>query len=103
MALVARFCKPAPAISIGRDEYLAALDRLHPLLDVPEAEREHCWQRFAWIRVGVRPGPAGPGRAHPGVGGRAGPPTGRPRRGDPGDPRNRTIAIDWTVHRPGSA
>jgi hypothetical protein len=102
MALVARFSEPAPAISIGRDEYLAALDRLHPLLDVPEAEREHCWQRFAWIRSGYD-------RALRGLAGltqasAAEWTTDRPAAvGRPRLLRNRTIAIDWTVHRPGSA
>ncbi len=41
-----------PAIALSRDEYFAALDRLHDLLAVPEAERDRCWGRFAWIRSG---------------------------------------------------
>jgi hypothetical protein len=101
MALVARSSEPAPAISIGQDEYIAALDRLHPLLPVPEAERERCWRRFAWIRSGydrALRGLAGLTQAsaaewttdRPAV-------VGRPRM-----LRNRPIDIDWTVHRPGS-
>jgi len=101
MTLVGRFSEPAPAISIGRDEYMDALDRLHPLLPVPEAERERCWQRFAWIRSGydrALRGLAGLTQAsaaewttdRPAV-------VGRPRL-----LRNRPIKIDWTVHRPGS-
>jgi len=101
MALMARSSEPAPAISIGQDEYIAALDRLHPLLPVPEAERERCWRRFAWIRSGydrALRGLAGLTQAsaaewttdRPAV-------VGRPRM-----LRNRPIDIDWTVHRPGS-
>ncbi|MGO8872356.1 MAG: hypothetical protein ACLQPH_13330 [Acidimicrobiales bacterium] len=52
MELVARTGEPAPGISIRREEYLAALDRLHPLLQVPEDQREGCWRRFAWVRSG---------------------------------------------------
>ncbi len=52
MDLLARSAEPAPDISVHRDEYMAALDRLHPLLDVPEDQREQCWRRFAWTRSG---------------------------------------------------
>ena len=52
LGLVARATEPAPPISIGRADYQAALDRLHPLLAVPEAEQEACWRRFAWVRSG---------------------------------------------------
>ena len=44
--------EPAPAISIDRSEYMAALDRLGPVAEVPDEEREACWRRFAWIRSG---------------------------------------------------
>jgi hypothetical protein len=44
--------EPAPDIAVGRDEYLAALDRLHSLLAVPAQDLEGCWRRFAWIRSG---------------------------------------------------
>jgi hypothetical protein len=50
--LISQASEPAPPISLRRDEYIAALDRLHPLLPVPEDERERCWRRFAWIRSG---------------------------------------------------
>jgi hypothetical protein len=40
----------APDISITRDEYLAALDRLTLVLTVPEAERDEAWLRFAAVR-----------------------------------------------------
>jgi hypothetical protein len=101
MALLGRSSEPAPAISIGRDEYFAALDRLHPLLPVPEAERERCWQRFAWVRSGYD-------RALRGLAGlteasTAEWTTDRPAAvGRPRLLRSRPIHIDWTVHRPGS-
>ena len=37
MELLARVSEPVPDISLHRDEYMAALDRLHPLLSVPDA------------------------------------------------------------------
>jgi hypothetical protein len=43
---------PAPHIAISRDEFVDALDRLHPLIAVPEDDREACWREFAWIRSG---------------------------------------------------
>ncbi len=52
MELVTRGSEPPPAISIRRDEYISALDRLHPLLPVPEGDRDQCWRRFAWVRSG---------------------------------------------------
>jgi hypothetical protein len=50
--LMANWSEPAPDVSIRRAEYLAALDRLTALLAVPEAERQGCWERFAWLRSG---------------------------------------------------
>ena len=101
MSLLARSSEPAPTISIGRDEYIAALDRLHPLLPVPEGERDLCWARFAWIRSGYD-------RALRGLAGltqasAAEWTTDRPAA--VGRPRllgNRPIDIDWTVRRPGA-
>ncbi len=94
--LVARSSEPAPAISVGRDEYLAALDRLHPLLPVPEDQRERCWRRFAWIRSGYDDalrGLAGLTMASPAEWTTDRPATvGRPRIFT-----NRAIDIDWTV------
>jgi hypothetical protein len=43
---------PAPDIAISRDDYVDALDQLHPLIAVPESDREGCWMEFAWIRSG---------------------------------------------------
>ncbi len=96
MALVARYAEPAPDISVGRDEYLAALDRLHPLLPVPADERERCWRRFAWIRSGYDEalrGLAGLTLASP-----AEWTTDRPAQvGRPRMFTHRAIDIDWTV------
>lgn len=50
--LIAASTQVPPEISIRREEYIAALDRLHPLLPVPADQREACWRRFAWIRSG---------------------------------------------------
>jgi hypothetical protein len=44
--------EPPPVISVRRDEYDAALGQVDTLFSVPEAEREACWNRFAWIRSG---------------------------------------------------
>jgi hypothetical protein len=40
----------AADISVTREEYLAALDRLGHVLDVPESDREDAWLRFAAVR-----------------------------------------------------
>jgi len=102
MALLARAGDPPPAISLRREEYIEALDRLHPLLAVPESDREQCWRRFAWLRSGYDDalrGLAGLTLASP-----APWTTDRPARG--GRPRiftNRPIAIDWTVTDPAPA
>jgi hypothetical protein len=50
--LIANAAEDPPPVSVRRSDYTAALDRLHPLLPVPEAERDACWRRFAWIRSG---------------------------------------------------
>ncbi len=52
MELLAHAGEPAPDISVRREEYMAALDRLHPLLSVPDEARENCWRQFAWMRSG---------------------------------------------------
>ena len=99
MSLLAQSTEPAPTISVGRDEYLAALDRLHPLLPVPADQREQCWQRFAWIRSGYD-------RALRGLAGltlasTAEWTTDRPAKvGRPRFLLNRPIDIDWTIERP---
>jgi hypothetical protein len=96
MALLARSAEPAPDVSVHRDEYMAALGRLHPLLDVPEDQRERCWRRFAWMRSGYDEalrGLAGLTLASP-----AEWTTDRPARvGRPRIFTNRPITIDWKV------
>ena len=49
---MSRFGEPAPAVSIRREEYVAALLRLTTVVTVADAELESCWRRFAWIRSG---------------------------------------------------
>jgi hypothetical protein len=39
-------------LSIRREEYVAALERLTALVTVADGELEACWRRFAWIRSG---------------------------------------------------
>jgi hypothetical protein len=42
----------APELSITREEYVDALERLRSVLSVAEGDIEACWRRFAWIRYG---------------------------------------------------
>lgn len=94
--LINRWEEPAPPVSIGRDEYLAALDRLGPVTSVPATDRERCWRRFAWIRSGYDRalcGLAGITMATP-----APWTTDRPARvGRLRMIRRRPIEVDWTV------
>jgi hypothetical protein len=41
----------APAISVSREEYLDAVDRLAGIITVPDDEREDAWLRFAAVRA----------------------------------------------------
>ncbi len=97
--LLAKKAEPAPDISVRRHEYMGAIDRLHPLLPVPAAEREGCWRTFAWIRSGydlALRGLAGLTLATP-----ARWTTDRPAA--VGRPRifgRKPIAADWTVPEP---
>lgn len=97
--LMHRWGEPAPDISIRKDEYLAALDRLAPVVSVPEGDRDACWQRFAWIRSGydrALVGLAGITLATP-----APWTTDRPARvGRLRIIRRRPIDVDWTVRAP---
>ena len=52
LSLMGRSGDAPPTVGVTRAEYLAALDRLTALVEVPEAQREECWRRFAWIRSG---------------------------------------------------
>jgi hypothetical protein len=97
--LMGRWSEPAPEISIRREEYFAALDRLPGVLTVPDEERERCWQQFSWIRSGYD-------RALRGLAGLTlAPPatwsTDRPA--EVGRQRlllRRPIKVDWTVPEP---
>ena len=42
---------PTPDISVTRDEYLDAIDRLAGIVDIPADQREGAWQRFAAVRA----------------------------------------------------
>ena len=50
--LMSRLGEPAPELSIGREEYVAALERLTSLVAIADGDIEGCWRRFAWIRSG---------------------------------------------------
>jgi len=41
----------APDISIRRDEYLEAIDRLDGIVTIPEGQRQEAWLRFAAVRA----------------------------------------------------
>jgi hypothetical protein len=97
--LIAAGTRSPPDISIRRHEYIAALDRLHPLLPVPDEERELCWRRFCWIRsgydqalrglAGLTMAPSAPWTTDRPA------PVGRPRL-----LRRHPIEVDWTVPDP---
>ncbi len=53
--ITVHFGDPAPAISIGRDEYLGAIGALDGIVDIPEGDEEQAWRRFAWIRSAYDP------------------------------------------------
>ena len=98
--LIAGASEPAPAISIRREEYIAALDRLHPLLPVPEEKREECWRRFASIRSGYDQAV----RGLAGLTMAASAPWTTDRPAEVGRPRvftSRPIELDWSLPDPG--
>ena len=53
--LFARLDEPAPAVSIGRDEYDAAMATLSGILVVEPGLEEEAWRRFTWIRAAYEP------------------------------------------------
>jgi hypothetical protein len=53
--LVAQSGQPAPAISVSRTEYDAAMTTLSGILVVQPGREEEAWRRFAWIRSGYEP------------------------------------------------
>jgi hypothetical protein len=50
--LAAHYDERAPAVSIGRDEYVGALAALSPVVHVEPGQEEAAWRRFAWTRSG---------------------------------------------------
>ena len=52
LALLTRAGEEPPPVSVHREEYLAALERINSFLPVAESNRDQCWRRFAWIRSG---------------------------------------------------
>jgi len=53
--LSAHFGEPAPPVSIERDEYLAAMAAMAPILVLDPGREEEGWRRFAWIRSAYDP------------------------------------------------
>ena len=53
--LLASMEGPAPAVSIGRDEYDAAMAALSGILVVEPGREEEAWRRFTWIRSAYEP------------------------------------------------
>ena len=64
--LMARTGEPAPAMSVSRDEYDAALTRLSGILVVEPGREEEAWRRFAWIRSAYDPALRALAGDHPG-------------------------------------
>jgi hypothetical protein len=97
--LMARWSEPAPEISIRREEYWAALDRLSSVVTVSEEQRDGCWQRFAWLRSGYDRGL----RGLAGLTLAPSSPWTTDRPALVGRPRlllHRPIKVDWTVPDP---
>jgi len=53
--LTPHFGEPAPALSVSRDEYDAAMASLSGILVVEPGHEEEAWRRFAWIRSAYDP------------------------------------------------
>ena len=91
-----QFGQPAPPISIGRDEYLAAMATLAPILVLDPGREEEGWRRFAWIRSAYDPALralAGLTTAYP-----APWTTDRPAQvGKPRFLRRRPLRVDWST------
>ncbi|HXN61145.1 MAG TPA: hypothetical protein VN886_11910 [Acidimicrobiales bacterium] len=100
--LADHYGEPAPAISIRREEYEAAMASLTPIVVVPAGQEEEAWRRFAWIRSAYDP----PLRALAGL--TKAPPapwtTDRPAKvGRPRFLRRRPLQVDWTANMVGAA
>ncbi len=100
--LTAHFGEPAPPISIGREEYLAAMGALAPILVVDPGREEGGWRRFAWIRSAYDPSLralAGLTTAYPSPW-----TTDRPAEvGKPRFLRRRPLHVDWSTGLPAPA
>jgi hypothetical protein len=97
--LLTRSAQPAPAVSISRDEYDAALAALSGILVVAPGRDEEAWRRFAWIRSAYDPAL----RALAGVTLAAPAPwtTDRPAAvGKPRFIRRRPLRVDWSATIP---
>lgn len=87
---------PPPEISITRDEFELALDRLTDVLSIPPEGRDAAWRRFAWVRSAYDPairGLAGLTLATPA-------PWTTDRPAKVGRPRlitTRPISVDWSL------
>ena len=94
------FGEPAPPISIRRDEYLAAMTSLAPILVLNPGREEEGWRRFAWIRSAYDPALralAGLTTAYPS-------PWTTDRQAEVGKPRflsRRPLYVDWSKGLPG--
>ncbi len=97
--LTAHFGDPAPPISIGRDEYLAAMAAMAPILMLDPGREEEGWRRFAWIRSAYDPSLralAGLTTAYPSPW-----TTDRPAEvGKPRFLRRRPLHVDWSQGLP---
>ncbi|MGD0746383.1 MAG: hypothetical protein ABSB68_01055 [Acidimicrobiales bacterium] len=97
--LVPQFTEPAPPISIRRDEYLAAMAAMAPVLVLDPGREEEGWRRFARIRSAYDPSIralAGLTTAYP-----APWTTDRPAEvGKPRFLRRRPLHVDWSESVP---
>jgi len=96
---MARTGEPAPAISVSRDEYDAALTRLSGILVVEPGGEDEAWHRFARIRSAYDPAL----RALAGITLAAAAPwtTDRPAVvGKPRFARRRPLRVDWSQRPP---
>ncbi len=64
--LMAQVGEPAPAISVSRDDYDAAMAALSGILVVEPGREEEAWRRFAWIRSAYDPALRALAGRHPG-------------------------------------
>ena len=97
--LMARSGDPAPATSVSRADYDAAMAALSEILVVQPGREEEVWSRFAWIRSAYDPAL----RALAGVTLASPAPwtTDRPAVvGKPRFLRRRTLRVDWSLRPP---